>query len=47
MNRQYRNWLCETDAAEKVRAALVTDLLAGIGGAALGPQLANLHAQQG
>jgi hypothetical protein len=46
-NRQYRNWLCETDAAEKVRAALITDSLAGAGGATSGPQLANLHAQQG
>lgn len=46
-NRQYRNWLCETDAAEMVRATLLTDSLAGTGGATSGPQPANLHAQQG
>lgn len=46
-NRQYRNWLCEADAAEKVRASLLTESLSGTGGAISGPQPANLHAQQG
>lgn len=51
-NRQYRNWLCEADAAELVRAVLLVDPSAGTGGMASGPQPAShlpasLHVEQG
>ncbi|MDX3911613.1 MAG: NERD domain-containing protein [Sphingobium sp.] len=51
-NRQYRNWLCEADAAERVRAGLLIDPSAGTEDMASGLQPAshlpaNLHVEQG
>jgi len=51
-NRQYRNWLCDADAAERVRAVLLTSPSAQTGGMASGPEPAShlpasLHVEQG
>ncbi len=45
-NRQYRNWLCDIDAAQAVRAALHIDPLAGTSGVASGPTPEHLHVDQ-
>ena len=46
-NRQYRNWLCDADAAEQVRAIFLIDPSDETGGMALGPQPATLHVEKG